>query len=311
MLEPPPLLEVQDLRKHFSVPGGVVRAVDGISFSITRGQVMGLVGESGSGKSTIGKLVLRLLEPTSGKIAFDGIDISELPRRRLRALRRRMQMIFQDPYASLNPTMRVRDAIGEALTIHGLAASRVPELLQAVGLAPGFAGRFPHELSGGQRQRVSIARALAVEPDFIVADEAVSALDVSNQAQIINLLLDLRRRLDLTILFISHNLAVVQNIADTVAVIYLGRLMELAPAPTLFATPHHPYTIALLSSIPIPDPDLKRQRIVLTGDIPSAVNPPSGCVFRTRCPVAMPRCAIEVPPLRLLGNNHISACLRD
>ena len=318
-----PIVAVEGLRKTFPVQrglgerGATVRALEDISFSIERGEVLGLVGESGSGKSTVGRLVLRLLEPSDGRILFDGVDLNTLSRRRMRTLRRRMQMIFQDPYSSLNPHMRIRDMLDEALLIHGIGGNRserkarIASLLELVGLPASFESRFPHELSGGQRQRVSIARALAVEPEFIVADEAVSALDVSNQAQIINVLLDLKRRFDLTILFISHNMAVVQNIADRVAVVYLGRIMEIAPTSQLFARPRHPYTAALLSSIPIPDPDVKRERVILSGDIPSPINPPSGCVFRTRCPVVMDRCAVEVPALIKVGNDHRAACLRN
>jgi oligopeptide transport system ATP-binding protein len=313
------LLDVQGLRKHFPVPNGrglsVLRAVDGVSFALRRGEVMGLVGESGSGKSTVGRLILRLHEPTEGSVLFDGADLGTLGRRPLRQMRRRMQMIFQDPYSSLNPYMRVRDVLLEALTIHRLGgtpagrAERVAVLLDMVGLPAGFAGRFPHELSGGQRQRVSIARALAVEPELIIADEAVSALDVSNQAQIINVLMELQERFGLTLLFISHNLAVVRNIADMVGVMYLGRMMELAPTEALFDRPLHPYTAALLSSVPVPDPGAAHDHVVLTGEIPSPISPPSGCVFRTRCPLAEDRCAGEVPPLRDVGDGRKVACL--
>jgi len=318
-----PLLQVEGLRKHFPTesrnPDGtrkVVRAIDGVSFTMQRGEVLGLVGESGSGKSTIGRVVLRLHEPTDGRVLFDGIDLATLGRTALRRARRRMQMVFQDPYSSLNPNMRVQEMLEEALIVHRLepdAAARraqVATLLDMVGMNAGFAARFPHELSGGQRQRVAIARALAVRPEFIVADEAVSALDVSNQAQVLNVMVELRRRLGLTVLFISHNLAVVQNVADRVAVLYLGRMMEIAPAAALFATPRHPYTAALLSAIPIPDPDARRTRVAITGEIPSAANPPSGCVFRTRCPMAMDACATDVPPLKDLGDGHLAACLR-
>ena len=320
-----PILDIRALRKFFPQQTGLlgrrgapVQALDNVSLSIARGEVLGLVGESGSGKSTVGRLALRLIEPTAGQILFDGVDLNALSRRAMRATRRRMQMIFQDPYSSLNPYMRLGDMLDEALKIHGLGGAsrenrrpRIDALFDLVGLPKSFAARYPHELSGGQRQRVSIARALAVEPDFIVADEAVSALDVSNQAQIINVLVDLKRRLNLTILFISHNMAVVQNIADRVAVIYLGRMMETAPTAALFAAPRHPYTRALLSSAPIPDPELRRERIILTGDIPSPVNPPSGCVFRTRCPMAIEACAREVPPLREVAPGRFTACLRD
>jgi oligopeptide transport system ATP-binding protein len=319
MAEAKVFLDVQGMRKHFPVPNAkgraVVRAVDGVSFTLRRGEVMGLVGESGSGKSTVGRLILRLHEPTEGRVLFDGAELGALGRRELRHMRRRMQMIFQDPYSSLNPYMRVRDILVEALAIHRLGktpserVARVAGLLDMVGLPSGFAGRFPHELSGGQRQRVGIARALAVEPELIVADEAVSALDVSNQAQIINVLMELQERLGLTLLFISHNLAVVRNITDRVGVMYLGRLMELAPTEALFERPLHPYTAALLSSIPIPDPTAPRDHIVLAGEIPSPVAPPSGCVFRTRCPLAIARCATEVPEPRSVGDGRQVACL--
>lgn len=323
MLDARPILEIEGLRKFYQIrrnlgaPKAAVQALNDVSFSIRRGEVLGLVGESGSGKSTIGQVVLRLQEATAGRIVFDGVDLRALPKRQLRAMRRRMQMIFQDPYSSLNPFMRVGEALEEALIIHKIGATReirrarIAQLLEMVRLPASFATRFPHELSGGQRQRVSIARALAVEPDFIVADEAVSALDVSSQAQVINVLMDLKRRLNLTILFISHNMAVVQNIADRVAVVYLGRLMEIGTAEQLFRNPQHPYTKALLSSIPVPDPDAGRQKTVLTGDIPSPINPPSGCVFRTRCPVAMESCAHTVPPPVVVGENHLSHCLRN
>jgi oligopeptide/dipeptide ABC transporter ATP-binding protein len=316
-----PLLEIKGLKKYFPVMDGlggrkdvVLRSVDDVSFTIYRGEVLGLVGESGCGKSTVGRLSLRLSEPTAGQIVFDGSDLAGLSRGELRGARRRMQMIFQDPYSSLNPFMRIGEMIGEVLVIHKIGGSRdarekrVKELLQLVGLPVSFSERFPHELSGGQRQRASIARALAVEPEFIVADEAVSALDVSNQAQIINVLVDLKRKLGLTLLFISHNLAVVQDIADRVAVIYLGRMMEIAPTEELFSAPRHPYTRALLSSIPIPAVGVKRERIALTGDIPSPINPPSGCVFRTRCPLAFDRCASEVPAFRTVASGHNVAC---
>jgi oligopeptide transport system ATP-binding protein len=315
-------IELHELRKSYVAKGGLfssagaVKAVDGVSLTISRGEVFALVGESGSGKSTVGKLLLRLEEPTSGGIRFDGTDLLALPRKQLRTFRRRMQMIFQDPFASLNPHMRVNEMLEEALVIHGIGKSRaerrkrVAALLSAVGLSPAFADRYPHEFSGGQRQRLGIARALAVEPEFIVADEAVSALDVSNQAQIVNILMDLKRDFGLTLLFISHNLAVVQNIADTVAVMYLGRLMEIAPAREIFTRAGHPYTAALLSAIPIPEPKLERKRIILHGDIPSPLNPPSGCVFRTRCPYAIDDCAKAVPAMREVSPGHQVACIR-
>jgi peptide/nickel transport system ATP-binding protein len=278
--------------------------------------VLGLVGESGSGKSTVGRLVLRLQEADSGQVFFDGVDLGALSRSALRRMRRRMQIVFQDPYSSLNPYLRVREVLTEAFVIHRIGrdrrdrSARAEHLLDLVGLPAVFADRYPHELSGGQRQRVAIARALAVEPELLVADEAVSALDVSNQAQIINVLQDLRGRLGLSMLFISHNLAVVQNIADTVAVLYLGRIMEIAPSAALFTSPRHPYTAALLASVSIPDPDAKRRRTILTGEIPSPINPPSGCVFRTRCPVALPACADTVPELRCSGQDRYAACTR-
>lgn len=316
------LVDVQNLGKRFPVGNRLlgrhaeVRAAEGISFRIARGELLALVGESGSGKSTVGRMLLRLMEPSAGRVVFDGTDLSTLSRRQLRAFRKRMQMIFQDPFASLNPHMRVRDMLQEALAIHGIGsgrverAARIAALLESVGLSPEFAGRFPHEFSGGQRQRLVIARALAVNPEFIVADEAISALDVSNQAQVMNLLLDLKERDGLTLLFISHNLAVVKNIADSVAVMYLGRLMELSPAEHLFGRPAHPYTAALLAAVPVPEPGAAAGRIVLQGDIPSPIAPPTGCVFRTRCPHAAPRCASEVPALRSIGDGRQVACIR-
>ena len=323
MPEQRPFIELHQLRKTYAVdagllrPAGKVRAVDGVSFTIQRGEVFALVGESGSGKSTVGKLLLRLEEASSGSIMFDGTDLFALSKRDLRTFRRRMQMIFQDPFSSLNPHMRVQEMLEEALVIHGIGENRgarrerVASLLSTVGLTPAFADRYPHEFSGGQRQRLSIARALAVQPEFIVADEAVSALDVSNQAEIVNVLIDLKRDFGLTLLFISHNMAVVQNIADTVAVMYLGRLMEIAPTRELFTRPRHPYTAALLSAVPIPELNLDRKRILLQGDIPSPLTPPSGCVFRTRCPHATDRCVQEVPTVREVSLSHWVACIRD
>ena len=315
------LLEVSGLQKWFPVREGLVvprtvgqvKAVDGVSFGIARGEVLGLVGESGSGKTTTGRLILRLVEATGGDISFDGIDVRALKPRALRSLRRRMQIIFQDPFSSLNPHMRIGEMLHEALALHGIGGgqARVEELLALVGLGPQHASRFPHEFSGGQRQRLGIARALAVEPDFIVADEPVSALDVSIQAQVLNLIAALRRRLGLTMLFIAHDLAVVRHIADRIAVMYLGRVVELAPARDLFARPRHPYTQALLSAVPVPDPDAKRAHIILQGDIPSPMSPPSGCVFRTRCRFATADCAGEVPPLREAVAGHWSACRYD
>ncbi|MEJ5337364.1 MAG: dipeptide ABC transporter ATP-binding protein [Thermus sp.] len=318
------LLEVKDLKKHFPIRGGIlsrvvgsVKAVDGVSFAIKKGEVLGLVGESGSGKTTVGRTLLRLIEPTGGRIFFGGEDITELPKDRLRPYRRRMQIIFQDPFSSLNPRMTVGDIIAEPLIIHGLAkdpkerTERVAELLKLVGLSPDHMRRYPHEFSGGQRQRIGIARALAVAPEFIVADEPVSALDVSIQAQVVNLLQDLKEELGLTLLFIAHDLAVVEYISDRVAVMYLGKVMELASSRELYRNPKHPYTEALLSAVPIPDPTVKRERIVLQGDIPSPINPPSGCVFRTRCRYALPECAHTVPELKEVAPGHFKACIRD
>ncbi|RDI94705.1 dipeptide ABC transporter ATP-binding protein [Meiothermus sp. QL-1] len=318
------LVEVENLKKWFPIRGGVlsrvvghVKAVNGVSFGVKKGEVLGLVGESGSGKTTVGRTILRLIEPTEGTIRFDGQDITHLPKNQLRAYRRKMQIIFQDPFASLNPRMTVGDIIAEPLVIHNLEASakarteRVAELLQMVGLNPDHIRRYPHEFSGGQRQRIGIARALAVRPEFIVADEPVSALDVSIQAQVVNLLQDLKEQLGLTLLFIAHDLAVVEYISDRVAVMYLGKIMELATAKELYRNPKHPYTEALLSAIPMPDPTLKRERIVLQGDIPSPINPPSGCVFRTRCRYAIAECAQVVPELKEVAPGHYKACIRD
>ncbi|GGF10001.1 ABC transporter ATP-binding protein [Aliidongia dinghuensis] len=312
-----PLLEVQGLVKQFPASGGgVVKAVDDVSFAMMRGEVLGLVGESGSGKTTTGRAILRLVEPTAGRVLFDGADITHLARPELRAYRRRMQIIFQDPYASLNPRRKVKDAIGEAFVIHGIGTSadrrdRIAALLERVGLPADAMERFPHEFSGGQRQRIGIARALAVEPQFIVADEPVSALDVSVQAQVVNLLKDLQAELGLTVLFIAHDLAVVQYISDRIAVLYLGRIMEIATSEQLYARPRHPYTEALLAAAPVPDPTRRRERAPLQGDIPSPLNPPSGCVFRTRCPYATEACAATVPPLVEVEPGHMKACIRD
>ena len=317
-----PLLEVRDLFKYFPINAGVfsrhigdVRAGDGVDFSIRSGETLGLVGESGSGKTTAGRVVLRLLPATKGQVIFEGRDILELGREDVRKLRKEMQIIFQDPYASLNPRMTVRDIVGEPLLIHGIAKGkeaddRVRELLRLVGLQPDHANRYPHEFSGGQRQRIGIARALAVSPKFIVADEPVSALDVSIQAQVINLLQDLQAQFGLTFLFIAHDLSVVRHISTRVAVMYVGKIVEIADRDDLYENPLHPYTQALLSAIPIPDPgvEARRKRIILTGDIPSPVNPPSGCRFHTRCPIAFERCRIEVPPLLTYGTNHQAAC---
>ncbi len=314
------LLEVEGLVKRFPIRGGLlnrvighVQAVNGVSFTVRRGEVLGLVGESGSGKTTVGRLVLRLEEATAGKVLFYGTSVLDLPKDELRRFRKRMQIIFQDPFASLNPREKIRTVIGHALALHdiGTAATRgerALELMEQVGLSAEQLDRFPHEFSGGQRQRVGIARALAVDPEFMVADEPVSALDVSIQAQVINLLSDLRDRLDLTMLFIAHDLAVVEHICDRVAVMYLGRIMEIAPSAALYEAPNHPYTEALLSAVPIPEPGRQRAQVILKGDIPSAIDPPSGCVFRTRCPRAEEKCAREVPELKQVGADHLSAC---
>lgn len=314
------LLRVESLVKRFPVRGGAlnrvvnhVQAVNDVSFSVNRGEVLGLVGESGSGKTTLGRLVLRLEEATEGRVLFDGTDIFQLSKPEMRRFRKRMQIIFQDPYASLNPREKVRTVLGHALTLHKIGTpdtreGRMTELMEQVGLSPDQLDRFPHEFSGGQRQRIGIARALAVEPDFIVADEPVSALDVSIQAQVINLLMDLKTELDLTLLFIAHDLAVVEHISDRVAVMYLGRVMEIAPSDDLYDRPNHPYTKALLSAVPVPEPGQRRQRTRLTGDIPSPIDPPSGCVFRTRCPMAEAICAQTVPELKEVAPGHLSAC---
>ena len=311
------LVRVRGLFKHFPVAGSddVVRAVDGVTFEIYKGETLGLVGESGCGKSTVGRCLLRLMEPTRGEVFFEDKDVLSLSGKDLRALRREMQIIFQDPYASLNPRMRVREIVGEPLIVHGVGAKqerreRVAELLTKVGLDPDYMNRYPHEFSGGQRQRIGIARALALNPKLIVADEPVSALDVSVQAQVVNLLEDLQREFDLTYLFISHGLAVVEHISDRVAVMYLGRIVEIASAVELYANPLHPYTRALLSAIPVPDPTRKRERIVLHGDVPTPINPPTGCRFHTRCPEAIPECSRIDPDLREVAPGHAVACIR-
>ena len=315
-VDAPAMLVVRGLRKYFGPSDRPVRAVDDVSFEIRKGEVLGLVGESGSGKSTIGRSVLKLLDPTAGEVVFEGVDLAPLSMREMRPYRRHLQIIFQDPYASLNPRRRVGDALDEALSTHGLhrgpaRAMRIAELLQLVGLAPEHSRRFPHEFSGGQRQRVGIARAIAVEPRFIVADEPVSALDVSIRAQVINLLSDLRERLGLTMLFISHDLDIVEYLCDRIVVLYLGKVMEIAPAEALYLKPLHPYTQALLAASPRPDPTARRTRRLLQGDIPSPIDPPSGCVFRTRCPHAQDACAATVPPLREVAPGRFKACLRD
>jgi peptide/nickel transport system ATP-binding protein len=309
------LLSVQGLTKQFQTRSGTVKAVDGVSFDVKRGTIVGLVGESGSGKTTAGRCTLRLVEPNEGRIVFDGVDLRTLSEREMRNYRSRLQIIFQDPYSSLNPRLRIDQIIGEAIDIHrpvrgGARRDRIAELLQRVGLNPDAARRYPHEFSGGQRQRIGIARALAVEPDFIVADEPVSALDVSVQAQVLNLIQDLQQDFGLTMLFIAHDLSVVEYLCDEVVVMYLGRVMERGPSREIYAMPRHPYTQALLSAAPLPDPKASRQRIVLKGDIPSPLNPPSGCVFRTRCQYAVEACAEIVPPLEDVGSNHHVACIR-
>ena len=320
---PGPLMDVRDLRKTYPVGGlfsrgrAQVRAIDGVSFSIGRGEVLGLVGESGSGKTTVGRTVLRLTEPTSGEIRFRGQDITHLSRRKLRPVRRHMQPVFQDPFGSLNPKMTVERILAGPLIVHRpemthrQRRAEIEEALRMVGLFPAAADRYPHEFSGGQRQRIGIARALMLHPDLLVADEAVSALDVSVQAQVVNLLMDLRERLGLAILFIAHDLAVVGTISDRVAVMYLGRIVELADTATLFTGPRHPYTEALFSAVPQFEAGERRGRIILEGDMPSPIAPPSGCAFRTRCRYALPACAQTTPELRDMGDRHMKACIRD
>ncbi|HST19998.1 MAG TPA: dipeptide ABC transporter ATP-binding protein [Blastocatellia bacterium] len=315
------LVEVKKLKKHFPTGDGLfgaggdtVKAVDDVSFTIRRGETFGLVGESGCGKSTTGRCMLRLIEPTSGEVWFDGQDLLSLDSKELRGLRREMQIIFQDPYSSLNPRMQVGEIIAEPLVIHRVGnrnkrRDRVAELLGLVGLKPEHAYRYPHEFSGGQRQRIGIARALALNPKFIVCDEPVSALDVSVQAQVVNLLQDLQERLGLTYLFISHGLSVVEHISTRVGIMYLGKLVEVASSEEIFHNPLHPYTKALLSAIPVPDPDAHRERLPLTGEIPTAISPPSGCRFRTRCPMVEPRCAENEPQLVEVSPGHFVACM--
>ena len=320
-----PLLRVRELSKHFPIRKGLftrtvghVRAVDGVSFDLFRGETLGLVGESGCGKTTTGRCILRLLEPTAGSVQFEGRDVLPMAAAELRALRRQMQIVFQDPYSSLNPRLTIGSMLAEPLAIHKLAKGtaardRVAELLTLVGMSPDHARRYPHEFSGGQRQRIGIARALAVSPKLLVLDEPVSALDVSIQAQIVNLLRDLQRELGLTYLFVAHDLSVVEHISTRVAVMYLGRIVELADAATLYRDPRHPYTRSLLSAVPVPDPDRRSQRIVLKGDVPSPARPPSGCRFHPRCPLAaerneLPRCSADDPVLREVAPGHWVAC---
>jgi oligopeptide/dipeptide ABC transporter ATP-binding protein len=316
-----PLLEVKNVKVHFPVKPGLfsgvhefVKAVDGVSFSIEPGETLGLVGESGCGKTTLGRAIVRLVEPTAGSVLLNGEDITLMSGSELRARRRKFQMIFQDPYGSLNPRMTVEQIVGEALDIHKLAGSkqarrkRIAELLEAVGLDPVHAQRYPHEFSGGQRQRIGIARALAVEPELIICDEPVSALDVSVQAQIINLLRDLQQQRGIAYLFIAHDLAVVEHISHRVMVMYLGKIVETADAKTLIREPQHPYTQALISAVPEVDPETKRRRIVLPGDVPSPIHPPPGCPFHPRCPIAEERCKMEVPAFREVAKNHRAAC---
>jgi oligopeptide/dipeptide ABC transporter ATP-binding protein len=314
------IMKVEHLKKYFPITNGIfakvsgyVKAVDDVSFEINKGETLGLVGESGCGKSTTGRTILRLLEKTEGNVYFKGKDIYKMKREELRKERTNMQIIFQDPYSSLNPRMTVEEIVGESLIDHGIANAkeareRVLETINTCGLAPYHIKRYPHEFSGGQRQRIGIARALVLNPEFIVADEPVSALDVSIQSQIINLLCDLQQKMGFSYLFISHDLSVVKHISTKVGVMYLGSMVEMAPKNELYARPLHPYTKALLSAVPIPDPTLKRQRIILQGDIPSPANPPSGCKFHTRCPYATKRCSEEIPEYRNVGNDHFVAC---
>jgi peptide/nickel transport system ATP-binding protein/oligopeptide transport system ATP-binding protein len=318
--QPDDLIEVRGLVKYFPVRGGIlqrtqgwVKAVDDVSFTIRRGETLGLVGESGCGKTTVGRLLLRLIEPTAGHIWFEGRDLTTLGGYELKALRREMQIIFQDPFSSLDPRSQVGDSIGEGLLIHGVRNARerrrmVLEIMRRVGLAEDHMRRYPHEFSGGQRQRIGIARALVLQPKFIVCDEPVSALDVSIQAQVLNLLKQLQREFKLTYMFIAHNMSVVEHISDRIVVMYLGKVVEVAERMELYRNPQHPYTQALMSAIPVPNPDLKRERTILTGDVPSPLNPPSGCPFHPRCPVAIDVCSRVVPPLIDLGGGHLAAC---
>lgn len=320
------LLDVRHLKMYFPIKSGVlvqrhvgdVKAVDDVSFAIKRGETLGLVGESGSGKTTVGRAVLHLYRPTAGEVYFDGMDLTNLKGPQLRGVRRRMQVVFQDPYSSLNPRMKVETIVGEPLRVHRMVdnqeeyQARVAETLMLVGLSPKMAQRYPHEFSGGQRQRIGVARALIMQPEFIVADEPVSALDVSIQAQLINLLDDLQQQFNLAYLFIAHDLSVVRHLCDRVAVMYLGKIMETADRDSLYREPLHPYTKALLSAVPIPDPvvEATRERVILTGGIPSPINPPSGCVFHTRCPIATDECKLEVPPFREVKPGHWAACIK-
>ncbi|MEO0382681.1 MAG: ABC transporter ATP-binding protein [Pseudomonadota bacterium] len=310
-----PLVQIRNLSKTFPTPDGPVQAISDVSFDMAKGSITGLVGESGSGKTTLGRTLLRLVEPTGGQTLFDGQDINTLSPAELRVMRQRMQIIFQDPVSSLNPRLRVKAIIGEGLAAHGIGTKserrdRVAALLEEVGLKADHMDRFPHEFSGGQRQRIGIARALALEPEFIVADESVSALDVSIQAQVLNLLLDLRKRRNLTMLFIAHDLSVVEYLCDQTVVMYLGKIVEKGPSTDLYQNPSHPYTRALLSAIPVPDPKVARSRQILTGDIPSPLNPPSGCVFRTRCPIAEEQCETGLPDPMFISPSHSSYCKR-
>ncbi len=319
-----PILRVKDLKVHFPVTRGAViqkqvatvRAVDGVSFTLDRGETLGLVGESGCGKSTTGLAVLRMLAATAGSIEFEGQDITQFDKEQMRPLRRKMQMVYQDPYGSLNPRMKVRDIVGEPLEVHGLNKNkgefddRVAKLLSTVGLLPDMADRYPHEFSGGQRQRIGIARALALEPSLIICDEPVSALDVSIQAQVVNVFVELQERMGLAYLFIAHDLAVVRHVSDRIAVMYLGRIVEIAAREELYRAPLHPYTIALLAAVPVADPAIEatRERMIVSGEVPSAMNPPSGCRFHTRCPQAMDRCKVDDPALINLGSGRAVAC---